>query len=373
MSLAWAGRRVFSRRDFLAALPAAFPAAAQETRRAQVSRPFGYADPSTEFPVLRLTDPAVTCLLPANYGRPVARRGSFLLISSDASGRMQAHRLDYRSGEVRQLTGAERLEPGSPTLYADDRSIAFTDGARFLVGSSGGMRTREVYRAANGFELAPGLGVSEDGLFAALIERKDARYALRLVRLSDGSATTLAESDEEMRDPIPRPRRASVLYRRGAGVWLANYDARQNYRLKTAEGEIAAALWSPDGRAVLYLSIPADRRKLNNIREFIPDTNEDQAVAETSQFVTFARNADASVFVGASGSKASPHVLLLVRAVKRELTLAEHRSSAPHLVAPVFAPNSQRVFFTTDRDGKPAVYTMRIERLVEETAEPTAK
>jgi oligogalacturonide lyase len=61
--------------------------------------------------------------------------------------------------------------------------------------------------------------------------------------------------------------------------------------------------------------------------------------------------------------------LLLVRAVKRELTLAEHRASDPNMVAPIFAPNSQRIFFTSDQHGKPAIYTMNIERFVAETEE----
>jgi oligogalacturonide lyase len=117
----------------------------------------------------------------------------------------------------------------------------------------------------------------------------------------------------------------------------------------------------------LYLNFPEGGKRLYNIREFDPDTNEDRAVANTSQYVHFGRNADASVFVGASGSKASPYVLLLVRSVKRELALCEHRSSDATEVAPIFAPNSQRVFFHSDRHGKKAIYSIRVERLVEET------
>ena len=150
-------------------------------------------------------------------------------------------------------------------------------------------------------------------------------------------------------------------------VWLANYDAAQDYRLRLADGETGPAEWSPDGRTVLYLNYPAERGKLHNLREFTPDTNEDKMLAPTTQFVAFGPNADATVFVGASGSKASPHVLLLVRAVQRELTLAEHRSSDPAMGAPVFSPNSQRVFFSSDQRGRPAIYTMSVERLVEET------
>jgi oligogalacturonide lyase len=106
---------------------------------------------------------------------------------------------------------------------------------------------------------------------------------------------------------------------------------------------------------------------LNNIRECTPDTNEDKPIANTSQFVALNRNGDSSVFIGASGSKASPYILLLVRSVKRELTLCEHRASDPRMVAPIFSPNSQRIFFQSDRDGKMAIYAMTVDRLVAET------
>ncbi len=126
-------------------------------------------------------------------------------------------------------------------------------------------------------------------------------------------------------------------------------------------------LWSGDGRTVEYLNFPADRKQLNNIREFTPDTNEDQLVSTTTQFVTFNRNADTSVFVGVSGSKASPYVLLLVRSVKRELTLCQHRASDPRQVTALFSPNSQQVVFQSDRDGKMAIYSIAVDRLVGET------
>ncbi len=76
---------------------------------------------------------------------------------------------------------------------------------------------------------------------------------------------------------------------------------------------------------------------------------------------------DSSVLVGASGSKASPYVLLLVRSVKRELTLCEHRASDPSRVTTIFSPNSQRIFFQSDQDGKMAIYAMLVDRLVETT------
>jgi oligogalacturonide lyase len=120
----------------------------------------------------------------------------------------------------------------------------------------------------------------------------------------------------------------------------------------------------------MYLNIPEDRTQLNAIREYTPDTDNDKLVSKTSQFAHFGFNRDTSVFVGASRNAASPVVLILLRVTHRELTLCEHKASHPETVAPVFAPDSQRIYFQSDRDGKPAIYCVHAEKLVEKTESP---
>jgi oligogalacturonide lyase len=348
-----------SRRWFLVSLPAACFGQSVAKGRVLPSAFKRYPDPATELSVIRLTDPSFTSILSS-----VSRHG-FLVCASDISGRFEAYRIDLKSGQQKQLTDAADLDPHSVRLLADERSIVYLDGPSLITANLSSLKAREVYKSQDGF--GRGIGVSEDGLYTTVIEPKGSHCRLRLVSMVKGTAETLAEGEEEMGDPSPRPKRASVLYRRTEGLWLANYDGKQNYRLRLAEGGVGPALWSPDGRSVLYLNYPEDQHKLHALREFVPDSKEDTPVANTSQFVSIGRNADASVFVGASGSKASPYVLLLVRAVKRELTLCEHRASDPAMVAPVFAPNSQHVYFGTDRHGKPAIYSIAVEKLVEET------
>lgn len=362
-----------SRRCFLATLCAAC-AAAEIGEKGRIFPSFikRFSDPATENPILRLTDPAHTSFLPPSYARAFSRHGNFLLYTSDQAGAFEAFRLDSKSGQSRQLTVSEDFDIHSFTLFEEDRSLAHFDGSRLLATHLSNLRTREIYRIPDGFEHGRGLSVSEDSQFAALIEKapiekKSALYRLQLVLIDHGSATRLAECEEELRDPIPRPRRSSILYRRGNAVWLANYDGGQNYRLKLADGQIGPALWSADGRTMLYLNYPSDPHKLHAIREFTPDTNEDKLIAETTQFVAFSPNGNSSVFVGASGSKASPYVLLLVRAARREMTLAEHHASDAAMVAPIFSADSQRIFYVSDRDGKPAIYSMSVARLVEQT------
>lgn len=356
-----------TRRSFVASLAGASVCLAADRGQAYPSEAKRYSDEATENFVVRLTDPAHQSWLPASYSRAISRKNDFLLYSSDRTGLVQGYHLDLKNGQSRALTGVPDLVTDSLTLAPDERDFAYLAASSLFLGRTNGAHAHEVYRTEEGFHFGSGFSLSEDGLVAALVENKAGLSRLRLVTMRTGAAATLVESPDPISDPQPRPRRAGIMYRRGEDLWLVNYDGAQNRRLRIAPGGLATALWSADGRTIDYLNIPADRKQLNNIREFTPDTNEDQFVSNTTQYVTFNRNADTSVFVGASGSKASPYMLLLVRSVKRELTLCQHRASDPHQVTAFFSPNSQRVIFQSDRDGKMAIYSIAVDKLVAET------
>jgi oligogalacturonide lyase len=321
-----------------------------------------YADPATELDVYRLTNPAASSLLPAPWQRAVARRSGFLLYSSDRTGSQQAFRMDLKTGESYQLTeSAAALDSTSLTLLPGDRSFCYFDGPSLREGMG---REREIYRVPEGWERGNGFTVSEDGINAVIVEKRNRRSRLRLITLVKGAATTVLESDGEMATPLLRPKRTQILYQRD-GLWLVNLDGQQNRRLKTETN--GPVLWTPSGRTFVYLHIPDSAQELNTLREHTPDENADRQLAKTSQFVAFGCNGDASVFVGASRNKASPTILLLLRAARREFTLCEHKATDATATWPVFSPDSQNVFFQSDREGKPAIYRMRVNKLVEDT------
>lgn len=357
-----------NRRCFLALLGASLPARAGKGQVYPSGRR-RYADPSTEFEVLRLTDSAYSSFLPCPLGGAVSRRGNFLVYSSDRGGSWQLFRMDLKTGESRQLTEWRELDPKSVTLAADERTVYGLDGQVLRSVDAVSLRERQVYAIPKGFEAVPGLAVSGDGLHVVLAERSGERHRLRLVRAATGAAATVTEASEPLAAGQPRPRRAGILYRRGGALWLVNYDGRDNRPLKTAPGTAGPARWSRDGRTFVYLNFPEDPKQLNNLREFTPDQNSDRLLAPTSQFAAFSANHDGSVFIGASASKAQPFVLLLLRATRREFTICEHAASDPALVAPLFDPTSQRIYFNSDRHGKPAIYSMVVERLVEKAEE----
>jgi oligogalacturonide lyase len=327
-----------------------------------------YADPTTEFDVFLLTDPAYTSIIPAYYNRALPHNSGSLFFASDRTGSMQAFRMDLKTAQTRQLTEAVEMDAGSLTLTPDSRSLGYFAGRDLCVATLSSLRERKLYAVPEGWERCRGLNIGPDGTHAAFAEQKGEGSRLRMVALAQGAAATVVEAPFVMSDPIARPMRAQVLYRNGdAALWLVNSDGKQNRQLKLAAGRIGPANWAPDGKTLLYLSYPEDPAQLNTIREHTPDTNTDKLVAKTSQFVQFGFNQDTSVFVGASRNAGSPVLLLLLRVTRRELTLCEHRASSADMVAPRFSPDSQRVYFQSDRHGKPAIYDMHVEKLVEKT------
>ncbi|MGH9657935.1 MAG: oligogalacturonate lyase family protein [Bryobacteraceae bacterium] len=357
---------MWTRRAVLSSALGAGLAAELDKRKTYPSEWRRFLDPATEFEVVRLTDPAFTSRLPAPYNRAFAKRGGFLIYASDRNESQQLYRMDLKNGECRQITQAAALDPDSASLLPDDRAVCYVDGTSLRQTALAGGRDRELYVAPEGWRVTAA-NVTGDGVSAVVALAREEVSRLVLVGLAKGTATEALETRGPIADPMARPRRAQILYRSGDSLRLVNFDGKQSRTLKTAPGGVGNALWTPNGRAIVYLHVPEDATRLNALRELTPDENSDKMVAPTSQFARFGMNADATVFVGASRNRNSPHVLILVRAARRELTVCLHGSSDAARVGPVFSTNSQRVYFHSDRHGKMALYQVRLERFVEKT------
>jgi oligogalacturonide lyase len=355
-----------SRRAFLvlAAASCGIARPAKEQTETLPSEAKRYADPATEFTVFRLTDPAHRSLLTAPYNRGISNR-NFLIFSSDRAGKLDAYRLDLRGGQWLKLTDAEALNPDSLLLLANDRGFCYIDGATLRTVDFTHYRRRDVYTAAAPFERLVAAVLSPESNSVYVAEQGRERTRVRLVSLGHGGANDLFETSDEIEALFPRPG-GGIAYRSAAGVYF--FDGHSSLRkLPLAPGRTASIFWSPGGGSLLYLNIPGKPGELNNIREFVLAAGQDRMLAKTTQFVQFAPNGDGSVFVGASGSMASPHILILLRSTRRELTLCEHRARDPRNLAVVFSPNSQRIMFQSDQHGKPALYAMPVERFVAAT------
>ena len=352
---------VWTRRAFLASASLLSRA---EDRPTELRK---FRDGATENEVVRLTDPQSASYLPPAHLRPVSRNNSVLFCSDRGSG-MQAFRLDLKSGEFRPVSGSG-VDVSTLTFSPSDSRIIYFQNDALTVAGSAGSRPRALHTVAAGWKRAPGFSISSDGRYAAFIEEGRGGMRIRLAPLVQGPAQTVIEAEQICAIQI-RPSRQMMAYRIGQDYWLAGLQGQNKRKLALAPAATGPALWSRDGRSLLYLSYPDG--KLNQLREHFPDTGDDKLIAQTSQFVSFARNSNATVFVGVSRNAGSPFVLLLLRVARREFTLCEHRASEPAAVPIVFSPDSSRIVFQTDRHGKPVIYSMVVDKLVEETLEDDA-
>jgi len=327
-----------------------------------------YPDPATDLEVVLLTDPAFASGMTAPHLRQFTRRSDSLLYWSEryageSPGARQAFLLNLKQGESRQLTQAAALDPSSLSLSPDERSFVFFDGRSLYESPLTNVHPREIHVVPES-SVRTGLTVAADGA-VVFCERENGRS--RIVSVLRQQSRRIAETDREIEELMARPRHAQILYFTSGQFWLVNSDGSGKRQLKTEPGQTGGALWIPSGRTLVYLHIPEDAKELITLREHAPDDGTDRLLAKTSQFISASPNADASVFTGASRSRAAAYVLILLRVARRELTLCEHRASDPAMVNPVFTPDSQSILFVSDRHGKPALYQVHVGRFVEET------
>jgi oligogalacturonide lyase len=350
---------LWTRRGFLFSAAAV----AQRGRRLPSER-VRLVDPSTEFPLFRLTDPEHASYLPSCCLRAVSKRRTFVLFTSHRTGSPQPFRASLATGEVEQVATARDLDSATLGLLPDDRSCCWFDGADLVHLELRGGRARQVYRIPAGWVRAGEMALSADGASALFAERGATASRIRRVRLRDGAPETVFEAAGPVRDPIPRPGSEQTAYRReqDGGLWLAPGGT------PLMEGRLGPAFWSQDGTSLMYLSLPARPGGRAAIRELEIGTGAVRDLAPSTGFACWSPNPNASVFAGANASKASPYVVLMLRVNRKELAICEHRASDAARVSPVFSPDSQALFFQSDREGGPAVYYVPLERIIEVTS-----
>lgn len=330
-----------------------------------------YADPATELEVLRLTDPAYDSILPPPHQRCISRRQGFCVISSARGGNLQVYRLDLRSFEWRLLTNSAAIDATSVALTPDEHNVVFFDGPVLKIAPLSGGSEKTIYQVPEGAVRGAGSALTDDGGRVIFSEHMGGKWMLRAVTLprgnKAGSALTLAHADSAISDPLPRVKHPQILYREGAQLRLTTPNGATSSLPAAHEGHFIAAHWAPDGASIQALLVPDDTRQLTTLHELTPETGADKLIAKTSNFADCRPNADSSVFVGASRNASAPYVLLLLRVTRRELTLCEHKATDAAKVQARFAPDSQSVFFQSDRHGKSAIYRIPVERFVEET------
>jgi len=324
-----------------------------------------YLDPATEFPVQRLTEPSHNSRIPNSCHRAVARKAQFLVYASDRAGDWGLYALDLKTGTSQRFERLEQPDPEAVELLPDDRSFLCLDRGRLVRVSVRDGEVRLVYEPRAGWKVVE-LSLEANGQRVAMVESNGQNWRLALWDWRQRKISVLLESAQPVLQPQLSRDGSRVLFRRDGRLWVL-VRGRRPEELPLDPARTGPVYWAPNGQSVLYLHLARDAEELNSIREYFLATRQDRQVAETTQYVHFSPNANASVFTGASGLKASPYVFLLLRVTARELTLCEHRASEPEKTAPLFSPDSRYVFFHSDRHGRWAIYAVDVAAFVERT------
>jgi oligogalacturonide lyase len=316
-----------------------------------------YLDPATENIVLRLTNPAYTSRSPASQNRHVSSRSPLLLFSNDRPGAMAPFTLDLKTAVLKQLAEPAELKTDTLMLGSADRACLFLDGQTLTRVS---LDHGKLTTLADGVEDFHAQGVKDE----IVVLRKG-----KLERIVGTTSTPLAEGASSRGLISPDGSACCFTREQSDGQYSLHIVPMAGGRaVEAARGAITCPTWNPDSQAVLFLRDGEQENfPVTELWEAPADGGGARVVSRTSRFATFSPNGNGTVFVGASRSQAQPHVMLSLRTVHREMTLCEHKSSRPELVRPVFSPNSQRIYFQSDRHGKPALYTLSVAQLVEPT------
>lgn len=327
-----------------------------------------FLDRATEFAITRLTSPEQETWLPLSPGRGVSRRGDAALAISRSEAQRRLLWLEFNSGASRVLAESSGFDPHTAALTSDDRWVLAADASRLIAIQRQNLRQSTVAELDSAKPLCAPMAPSADRVTVFFAQSSAGGSEIRSFRLGQDRNQLHHESTQRVDELAPNPRRALIAWRTQDGaVWIGGLDGSKPRKLDTPEGRVLQFHWASGGQSVLYLLEPSDRSKLVEIREQQVDSRLDEHVAKTSQFACFSPNADASAFVGASRSKASPHILLLLRKTMREMTLCEHGEAGASSCRPVFTQDSQSVVFTSSMHGKPALYLAGVEKLIEKT------
>ncbi|HHB1427191.1 TPA: oligogalacturonate lyase family protein [Serratia odorifera] len=365
-----------------------------------------FTDPGTGARVTRLTPPEVLCHRNYFYQKCFTQDGRQLLFAAEFDGHRNYYLLDRQQRQAVQLTEGAGDNTFGGFLSPDDRFLYYVKNERELRRVT--LSTQEestVYRVPEEW-VGYGTWVANSectSLVGIEIDRRDwmpltdwqvfhtfftkkPRCRLLRVDLHSGKATVIHQAATWLGHPIYRPNDDSCVAfchegphdRVDARMWLINEDGSQLRKVKThAEGESCThEFWVPDGSALMYVSYMKGRQQ-RHICRFEPQSGSDEVLMEMPACSHLMSNHDGSLLVGdGSGTPVDvqdaqgysiqndPWLYVFDAKRRRQARLAAHNSSwrvldgdrqvtHPH---PSFTPDDRQVLFTSDVEGKPALY-----------------
>ncbi|ALB63920.1 Oligogalacturonate lyase [Cronobacter condimenti 1330] len=367
-------------------------------------------DPDTGAEITRLTPPEVTCHRNYFYQKCFFNDGSHLLFAGEFDGHWNYYLLNLAQAEAVQLTEGAGDNTFGGFLSPDDNYLYYVKNDRVLREVNlTTLAERDVYRVpedwvgygtwvANsdctklvGIEIAKSdyVPLSDWKIFHDFFHKGPHCRLLR-VDLQTGASETIHEEKIWLGHPIYRPfdDNTVAFCHEGphdlvdARMWMVNEDGSNVRKVKEhADGESCThEFWVPDGSALIYVSYLKGQQG-RTIYRYLPDSGVNEEVMPMPACSHLMSNFDGTLLVGdGSGTPVDvkdtsgytiendPYLYVFDVAQKAYYRVARHDTSwdtfagsrqvtHPH---PSFTPDGNAILFSTDKDGKPAVYIAKL-------------
>ena len=352
----------------------------------------------------------MTCHRNYFYQKCFFNDGSHLLFAGEFDGNWNYYLLDLAKAEAVQLTEGAGDNTFGGFLSPDDKSLYYVKNDRTLLEVNlTTLQEREVYRVADdwvgygtwvansdctklvGIEIAKSdwTPLNDWQIFHDFFH-KGPRCRLLRVDLQTGESRVIHEEKKWLGHPIYRPfdDNTVAFCHEGphdlvdARMWMVNEDGSNVRKVKAhAEGESCThEFWVPNGSALVYVSYLKGQQG-RTIYSFNPDTGVNEAVMQMPACSHLMSNFDGTMLVGdGSGTPVDvkdtsgytidndPYLYAFDVAKQAYFRVARHDTSwatvansrqvtHPH---PSFTPDDSAILFSSDKDGKPAVYIAKL-------------
>lgn len=364
-------------------------------------------DPDTGVRVTRLSPPDTACPRNYFYQKCFTNDGSKLIFGAEFGGSFNIWQLDLVSQIARQITDGTGNNYHGAYLSPDDQYLFYTKGGRehrrvdlatleekiiYSVppewrGAGTWVPNSDCTRIA-GMEMWQADQVSAESGWERFRKQFEANPRQRLIDIdiASGEARVVLDQHRYMGHPMFRPFDDSIMgfCHEGphdlvdARMWFINADGSQLRKVKehAPHESCMHEFWVPDGSKLMYVSYTkGDQERYIGAADPVTLANENiMAMPPCAHLMS---NFDGSLLIGDGAGQlgdvsdkdghafeADPYIHLFDikarsqrKVCRHDTSWAEYKGNTqtthPH---PSFTPDEKRVLFSSDREGKPALY-----------------
>lgn len=219
--------------------------------------------------------------------------------------------------------------------------------------------TGQVRQLTSGAHVNSGLAFSPDGQRLAFVSTRDGNPEIYTMRLDGTAQTRLTDFAEDDAGPVWSPDGKQIAFLRSGerrDVWVMNADGSQARNLSNSpKVDDVEPLWSPDGTRILFGSRRNDAIAISSIA---PDGSDRKVLISNQAFnhsLSFSPDGSRLVWVSNAGGQGTSNLWIADAdgANAKPLTSSQRED-----LNPAWGRDGQRVFFTSTRTVKPAIFSV---------------